>query len=243
MPVLTQSQLHDNITQVRQTLSRAAQQFGRNSHEIQLLAVSKTRGVADIQLAIACGLLQFGENYVQEALPKIQVLATFPDIVWHFIGPIQSNKTRLIAENFQWVHSLDSLKQAKRLHEQRPAHLPPLNICIQVNVSQEPQKSGILLNELVTFAQAISRYSRLQLRGLMTIPAYHEEFSLQRQPCHALYQAYQQLQMLGFQLDTLSMGMTDDMEAAIAEGTTMLRIGTGIFGERLPSPFVKPEKV
>jgi pyridoxal phosphate enzyme (YggS family) len=243
MSVLTQLQLYDNVTHVRQTLDRTAQQFGRNSHEIQLLAVSKTRRVADIQLAIACGLLQFGENYVQEALPKIQALATFPNIVWHFIGPIQSNKTRLIAENFQWVQSVDSLKQAKRLHEQRPAHLPPLNICIQVNVSQEPQKSGILLNELVTFAQAVTRYSRLQLRGLMAIPAYHEEFSLQRQPCHTLYQAYQQLQTLGFQLDTLSMGMTDDMEAAIAEGTTMLRIGTGIFGERLPSQFVKPENL
>lgn len=230
MPV-TLSELQHNLNHIRHTIAHAAQQFQRNLDEIQLLAVSKTRSVAELQLAMSSGLRQFGENYVQEALPKIQALAS-EALTWHFIGPLQSNKTRLLATHFDWVHSLDSLKHAQRLHEQRPTHLPPLNVCIQVNVSEEPQKSGIALAEVVSFAEAVIQLNRLRLRGLMAIPAYHDDFELQRHSFHLLQQAYQELRTCGFSVDTLSMGMTDDLVAAIAEGSTMVRIGTGIFGER-----------
>jgi len=231
MSIETQLQLHNNLVRVEQTIAEAAQQFGRNLEEIQLVTVTKSRTLKEIYFAIETGLQHFGESYVQEAFPKIEILST-SGIVWHFIGPIQSNKTQMIAKYFDWVQSLASLKHAQRLSDQRPDRLPPLNVCIEVNVDREPQKSGIPLEEVADFAREIGQFPRLQLRGLMAVPAHHEDFELQRQSCHALYQAYQQLKNLGFQLDTLSMGMTGDMVAAIAEGSTMLRIGTGIFGER-----------
>ncbi len=231
MSVETQLQLHNNFVRVEQTIAEAAQQFGRNVEEIQIVVVTKGRPTKEIYFAIETGFRHFGESYVQEAFTKIELLPT-RDMVWHFIGPIQSNKTQMIAKYFNWVQSLDSLKHAQRLNDQRLDHLPPLNVCIEVNVDREPQKSGVLLDEVADFAKEIQQFPRLQLRGLMAVPAHHEEFELQRQSCRLLSQAYQQLKMLGFQLDTLSMGMTGDMVAAIAEGSTMLRIGTGIFGER-----------
>jgi pyridoxal phosphate enzyme (YggS family) len=226
------STISHSLFQIKQRIAQAALQYGRSADDIQLLAVSKTRPVADIVSAMQGGQYQFGESYVQEAIPKIQALQGEKKLEWHFIGPIQSNKTRLIAEHFAWVQSLDSLKHAQRLHDQRPDDLPPLNVCIQVNVSAEPQKSGISLSELAAFAQALTKFPRLQLRGLMTIPAYSQDFTQQRLPFRLLHAVYSQLQKSSFALDTLSMGMTEDMEAAIAEGATMVRIGTAIFGER-----------
>lgn len=219
------------LSNIRQRIIMAAQQFNRDPNEITLLAVSKTHPVETIQIAIEHQQKCFGENYLQEAIPKIQHFAQ-QEIEWHFIGSIQSNKTRLISENFDWVQSLDSLKHAQRLNEQRPIELPPLNVCIQVNISQEPQKSGITLDELPEFAQELLNFPHLRLRGLMALPIWEETFEQQRLPFRALHQAYQTLQQQGFNFDTLSMGMTDDFEAAIAEGATMIRIGTAIFGER-----------
>jgi hypothetical protein len=219
------------LTTIRQKIKDTAQQFNRPPNSVQLLAVSKTRPLADVITAIEQGQYHFGENQLQEAVPKIQALTA--EAQWHFIGTLQTNKTRLIAEHFDWVQSLASLKHAHRLSEQRPATLPPLNVCIQVNISAEPQKTGIHLSELTSFAHAITKLTRLHLRGLMTLPAYCETFEQQRIPFRALYTAYRQLQEQGFDIDTLSMGMTDDMVAAIAEGSTMVRVGTGIFGTRV----------
>jgi len=226
--------ISETLNQVRQQIAQLAQQFSRSPDSVQLLAVSKTRPLADIRAAFEGGQHRFGENYLQEALPKIQALQSHP-LEWHFIGPIQSNKTRAIAEHFDWVHSLDSLTHAQRLNAQRPPLLPPLNVCIQVNLSQEPQKAGIKLAQLPLFAQTISQLPRLRLRGLMTLPAFTEDFEQQRLPFRTLHQAWLELQHLGFTVDTLSMGMSGDLAAAIAEGSTMLRIGTAIFGERIPT--------
>ncbi|RKZ85264.1 MAG: YggS family pyridoxal phosphate-dependent enzyme [Candidatus Parabeggiatoa sp. nov. 1] len=223
--------ISDALTTVRQRIAEAARQFARAPDSIQLLAVSKTRPVADIVTAIESGQRCFGESYLQEAISKIGALRNYP-LQWHFIGPLQSNKTRLIAEHFDWVQSLDNEKHAVRLNAQRPTHLPPLNVCIQVNISNEPQKSGIRLTELPTLAQAIAELPRLRLRGLMALPAPCADFNQQRLPFRALHTAYQQLQASGLALDTLSMGMTNDLAAAIAEGATLVRIGTAIFGER-----------
>ncbi|MFG1488153.1 YggS family pyridoxal phosphate-dependent enzyme, partial [Oceanospirillum sp. HFRX-1_2] len=172
-----------------------------------------------------------GENYLQESLDKQQELADL-DIIWHFIGPIQSNKTRAIAENFQWVHSVDRLKVARRLSEQRPAELPPLNICLQVNISAEASKSGITVDELPELAREVAALPNLTLRGLMAIPAPADTLDAQRKPLAALRQAMEAIKAEHPQLDTLSMGMSGDLEAAIAEGSTMVRIGTAIFGAR-----------
>ncbi|MEN9462009.1 MAG: hypothetical protein RIS84_2029 [Pseudomonadota bacterium] len=221
------------LQQIRQQIHTAALRFQREPAEIHLLAVSKTRPVADILSAYQAGQRDFGENYLQEALSKIHALQDYPALVWHFIGAVQSNKTRAIAEHFAWLHSLDDLNHARRLNRQRPEHLPALNICIQVNVSAEPQKAGISFEELPSFAAVVAEMPRLRLRGLMTLPAPAEDFAMQSVPLRALHEAYQHLQAQGFALDTLSMGMTDDLEAAIAEGSTMLRVGTGIFGARL----------
>ncbi|MDY6992568.1 MAG: YggS family pyridoxal phosphate-dependent enzyme [Pseudomonadota bacterium] len=216
---------------VNQQIIQAAEEFNRTAARIQLLAVSKTQPTAAILAAIDCGQRHFGENYLQEALTKIEALKEYP-LEWHFIGALQSNKTRAIAEHFQWLHTLDSHKQAQRLNEQRPESLPPLNVCIQVNISEEPQKAGVNLAELTPLAETVAELPRLRLRGLMTLPAYSAHFEQQRRPFRQLHQAYDQLQSTGLTLDTLSMGMTDDMKAAIAEGSTMLRIGTAIFGRR-----------
>jgi len=195
---------------------------------VGLLAVSKTKPASDLREAYAAGLRDFGENYLQEALGKQAELSGLP-LIWHFIGPIQSNKTRAIAENFAWVHSVDRLKIAQRLSEQRPADLPPLNICIQVNVSGEASKSGCTPEDLPALAQAISALPNLRLRGLMAIPEPTEDSDEQ----NAAFAAVRTLQdQLNLPLDTLSMGMSHDLEAAIAQGATWVRIGTALFGAR-----------
>jgi pyridoxal phosphate enzyme (YggS family) len=225
--------LNERLQQVQTRIARAAAEYGRDPAAIQLLAVSKTRPASDIAEAAAAGQRAFGENYAQEALLKIQAL-TGLNLQWHFIGPLQSNKTRLIAENFAWLHSLDDVRHAQRLNHQRPDNLPPLNVCIEVNISEEAQKAGIAPGEAENFAKLLQTLPRLRLRGLMAIPAPAPDFEQQRQLLRALRELYQQLQAQGYDLDTLSMGMSDDLEAAVAEGSTLLRIGAAIFGQRKP---------
>ncbi|SJM93704.1 putative enzyme [Crenothrix polyspora] len=207
-------------------LQEAAQ---RSPQSVLLLAVSKTKPASDIAIAYQAGQRHFGENYCQEALKKQQQLGAF-DITWHFIGPIQSNKTKAIAAHFQWVHSVDSVKIAKRLSDQRPVYLPPLNICLQVNISDEKTKSGIALTDLPTLCVAIETLPRLRLRGVMAIPSPQDDFELQRQPYQQLYQAVAKLNNPN--LDTFSLGMSGDLKAAIFEGATIVRIGTALFGSR-----------
>ncbi len=219
------------ITTIKQRIADIARQYNRSPESVQLLAVSKTRPISDIVAAIEYGQFRFGENYLQEAIPKIEALRDNKRLEWHFIGPLQSNKTRAIAENFDWLHSLCQLKHAQRLNNQRPEHLRPLNVCIQVNISEEAQKSGVYLNDLATLAGAVAELPRLRLRGLMTLPAPSQGFEQQCIPFRRLRMALEELQING--LDTLSMGMTNDMDAAIAEGATLVRIGTGIFGKRI----------
>jgi pyridoxal phosphate enzyme (YggS family) len=202
------------------------------------LAVSKTRPVVDVLAAVLAGQLDFGENYVQEGVDKILALRELsPDTtpVWHFIGPLQSNKTRLVAEHFTWVHAIERLKIAERLSEQRPEHLPPLQVCVQVNVSGEASKSGCAPAEACDLCRKVAALPRLKLRGLMCIPAPAAGFAAQCQPFVELRQIFLDLQGEGLALDTLSMGMSDDLEAAIHEGATLVRIGTAIFGERKKS--------
>jgi len=201
----------------------------REANSVQLLAVSKTKPAADISIAYQTGQRHFAESYLQEAIQKKQELASF-NITWHFIGPIQSNKTKLIASNFNWVHSVDRLKIAKRLSEQRPSHLPPLNICLQVNISDEETKSGVMLEQLPQLVSQVSCLPNLRLRGVMAIPEPETDFEKQRKPYNKLYQAVMQLNST--ELDTFSFGMTGDLKAAIAEGATVVRIGTALFGAR-----------
>ena len=222
------STIAENIAKVRARIREAAQASGRDFASIGLLAVSKTKPAAAIREAYACGVTDFGENYLQEALTKQVELTDLP-LAWHFIGPIQSNKTKLIAEHFHWVHSVDRLKIAERLSAQRPTGLPPLNICLQVNVSGEASKSGCAPEELPALAAAIGELPNLRLRGLMAIPEPTDDAAAQ----HAAFaQLRQLLQTLNPALDTLSMGMSHDLEAAIAEGATWVRIGTALFGAR-----------
>ena len=222
------STIADNILQVSSRIQAATQAANRSEDSVQLLAVSKTKPAEALREAYAAGLRDFGENYLQEALGKQLELADLP-LIWHFIGPIQSNKTRSIAEHFAWVHSVDRLKIAQRLSEQRPTDLPPLNICIQVNVSGEASKSGCTPQDLPALAQAISALPRLKLRGLMAIPEPTEDRAEQ----DAAFAAVQKLQAsLDLPLDTLSMGMSHDLESAIAQGATWVRIGTALFGAR-----------
>lgn len=216
---------------MRQQIAGIAANCGRDPDSVQLLAVSKTRSADELRQAIEAGLRAFGENYLQEALDKVAALQD-QEIEWHFIGPIQSNKTRPIAEHFDWVHSVDRAKVARRLSEQRPPHLPPLNICLQVNISEEPSKSGCLPQEVPTLAREIAVLPNLRLRGLMAIPAASDDPLEQRRPLAALRQLLEQLQSEHPALDTLSMGMSNDMEAAIREGATIVRIGTALFGPR-----------
>lgn len=227
------SHITENLQAVHATIVAAARNVGRNPSDIALLAVSKTFGPDAVLEAFNAGQRAFGENYLQEALDKMAVLqGRAPGLEWHFIGPIQSNKTRPIAEHFDWVHSVDRLKIAQRLSEQRPAHLPALNICLQVNISGEASKSGIAPEELPALARAVSALPRLSLRGLMAIPEPASGEAAQRQPLRALRLLAVQLRADGLSLDTLSMGMSADLAAAIAEGSTMVRIGTAIFGKR-----------
>ncbi|MGN4050254.1 YggS family pyridoxal phosphate-dependent enzyme [Pseudomonas sp. SM4] len=222
------STIADNISHVGSRIQTATQAAHRPENSVQLLAVSKTKPAEALREAYAAGLRDFGENYLQEALGKQLELADLP-LIWHFIGPIQSNKTRAIAEHFDWVHSVDRLKIAQRLSEQRPAELPSLNICIQVNVSGEVSKSGCTPDDLPALAAAISTLPRLKLRGLMAIPEPTDDRAEQ----DAAFAAVQKLQAsLDLPLDTLSMGMSHDLESAIAQGATWVRIGTALFGAR-----------
>ena len=227
------SQIAQQIAKVRQRIRQAATSAGRDAGAIQLLAVSKTQPIDQILAAIEVGQLAFGESYVQEAIPKIEALATArDDIEWHFIGPIQANKTMAIAQHFSWVHSIDRLKIAQRLSAQRPAHLPELNLCIQVNTSGEASKSGVRAQALPELVQVIQGLGGLCLRGLMTIPAPSTDPQAQRRPFAELRELMQSLNNQGADLDTLSMGMSQDLEAAVAEGATIVRVGTDIFGAR-----------
>jgi pyridoxal phosphate enzyme (YggS family) len=201
----------------------------RPRDSVQLLAVSKTKPATDIAALYRLGQRHFAENYLQEALQKQQQLAAF-NITWHFIGPIQSNKTKPIASHFSWVHSVDRLKIAQRLSEQRPEHLPPLNICLQVNISEESSKSGINLKELPELVDAVQQLPNLRLRGVMAIPEPETSYPKQRQPYRLLHQAVEQLNQP--KLDSFSFGMSGDLKAAIMEGATLVRVGTALFGER-----------
>ena len=220
-----------NLQAVRDAIKAAAFEAGRPTSEIKLLAVSKTFPPDALRAAYHAGQSCFAESYVQEALDKMAALKDLP-IEWHYIGPIQSNKTRAIAENFMWVHSMDRLKIAERLSEQRPAHLPPLQVCLQVNISMEPSKSGVAPEEAGALAHAIAKLPGLKLRGLMAVPAPSDDVVAQRLPFAQLRGLRDQLNRQGLQLDTLSMGMSHDFAAAIAEGATIVRIGTAIFGDR-----------
>ncbi|MFW3896500.1 YggS family pyridoxal phosphate-dependent enzyme [Pseudomonas bharatica] len=222
------STLADNLSTLAARIQAAATAAGRDPADIQLLAVSKTKPASAVREAFAAGVRDIGENYLQEALGKQAELADLP-LTWHFIGPIQSNKTRAIAEHFDWVHSVDRLKIAQRLSEQRPDHLAPLNLCLQVNVSGEASKSGCTPQELLALAQAVAALPRLRLRGLMAIPEPTDDRAAQ----DAAFARVRELQdSLGLGLDTLSMGMSHDLESAIAQGATWVRIGTALFGAR-----------
>ena len=229
--------LQANLDALHERITKAARAAGRDPSSVRLLAVSKAFGADAILSAAAAGQRAFGENYVQEAAAKIiGIQALRPDLAfeWHFIGPIQSNKTRAIAESFDWVQSVDRLKTAERLAEQRPTNLPLLNVLLQVNVSSEASKSGATPDELSELAIAVERLPRLRLRGLMVIPAPQTDVAQQRVAFASTNALFRQLREDGLKVDVLSMGMSDDLEAAIAEGSTMVRVGTAIFGARAP---------
>ncbi|MCX7193260.1 MAG: YggS family pyridoxal phosphate-dependent enzyme [Proteobacteria bacterium] len=221
-----------NLQAVRAAIAAAAASAGRAVNEINLLAVSKTFSEGAIREACQAGQICFAESYLQEALGKISSLQDLT-IEWHFIGPIQSNKTRDIAANFSWVHSVDRLKIAERLSAQRPVHLPPLQLCLQVNISDEASKSGVSPRDASMLAHAIVKLPNLQLRGLMAVPKPSDEVVVQRAGFARMRELYDQLNAEGLQLDTLSMGMSHDFSAAIAEGATMVRVGSAIFGSRI----------
>lgn len=221
------------LAQIRARITQAEQRWQREPGSVELLAVSKTRPLCELQVLNKCGQQAFAENYLQDALPKIAELNG--TITWHFIGPLQSNKTRQVAEHFHWLHTLERLKIARRLNDQRPAALPPLNVCIQVNISADPDKSGLTPEAAEVLAHELAALPRLRLRGLMTLPRQQNDFEQQRRPFRELHALYAQLCRRGFELDTLSMGMTGDLEAAIAEGSTLVRVGTGLFGPRKSS--------
>jgi pyridoxal phosphate enzyme (YggS family) len=223
----------DRLQQVHGRIARACAQAGRGVQSVTLLNVSKTFSADAVREAVAAGEHRFGENYVAEGVAKIAELADLRErLEWHLIGPLQSNKTRVVAEAFDWVHSVDRLKIAQRLSEQRPAHLAPLQICLQVNISGEASKSGLRPDEVAEIARAVAALPRLVLRGLMAIPEPAESLAAQRAPHRALRELMQSLQSQGLALDTLSIGMSADLEAAIAEGATLVRIGSAIFGTR-----------
>jgi pyridoxal phosphate enzyme (YggS family) len=223
---------NDRLHVVQTRIARAAAEAGRDAATVRLLAVSKTFGAAAVRDLAACGQREFGENYLQEALDKQAQLHDLP-LLWHFIGPIQSNKTRSIAEHFSWVHSVDRLKIAERLSAQRPAGLPPLQVCIEVNVSGEASKGGVATAGLPALADAVAALPGMQLRGLMAIPAPATDVAAQRAAFRQVRAAFEALVARGHPLDTLSMGMSADLEAAILEGATIVRIGTALFGERI----------
>ena len=232
----------NNLQQVNDRISRACQAAGRAREMVSLLAVSKTFGAAAVAEAAAAGQRAFGENYIQEGVDKILALREMVPyaLQWHCIGPIQSNKTRLVAEHFDWVHTVDRLKIAQRLSDQRPAHLPPLNVCIQVNVDGGDNKAGVPPEEALELALAVAKLPRLQLRGVMSIPEPYPEFAAQKAVHEAAHALFERIRVAlaahadahSAPWDTLSMGMTADLEAAIQAGSTMVRVGTGVFGAR-----------
>jgi pyridoxal phosphate enzyme (YggS family) len=229
------STIAQNLQAITDQIVATAQENGRAPQSVRLLAVSKTFGPDAVQAAVAAGQRAFGENYLQESLDKMRAVAELlPEtkLEWHFIGPIQSNKTRPIAEHFDWVHTVEREKIAQRLSEQRPAGMEPLNICLQVNISGEESKSGVAPHELAALAHKVAALPNLKLRGLMAIPEPAAEFEQQRAPFAQLRQLYEQLRADGLDLDTLSMGMSADMRAAIVEGATIVRVGSAIFGAR-----------
>lgn len=235
-PVGTQdSTIAQRLAGVQQRIAAAAHAHDRDPAGIQLIAVSKTKPAAMVAAARAAGQQHFGENYLQEALDKIRALPTpagETPICWHFIGDIQSNKTRDIAEQFAWAHAVNRFKIARRLSEQRPPDRPPLNVCIQVNIDAEPSKAGLAPDQVWALAEQMQELRGIRLRGLMAIPAQHDTPQAQRRPLAELRRLHDQLQAAGHALDTLSMGMSDDLEAAIAEGATHVRVGSAIFGAR-----------
>lgn len=227
--------IKDNLQQLHQQITTTALECDRNPNQIRLVAVSKTKPIDAIEHAIEAGQRLFGENYVQEGVAKIQYFqqqhSNF-DLEWHFIGPLQSNKTKLVAENFCWVHTIDRVKIANRLNDQRPKQLPPLNVLIQINISNEESKSGIKPDEMLTLAHAIAQQPNLKLRGLMAIPAAIQELEQQITTFKHMQYLYKQLQSQFDEIDTLSMGMSHDWQTAIINGSNMIRIGTAIFGNR-----------
>jgi len=220
-----------NLQTVRSRISTACAAAGRNVNEVTLLAVSKTFPADAVREAHAAGASDFGENYIQEAVDKQALLADLP-LTWHCIGPIQSNKTKLVAQHFAWAHSVDRLKIAQRLNEQRPADLPPLNVCLQVNIDGEASKSGVAPEDALALAREVAQLPRLRLRGLMTIPEPVDDFAAQLAVHRRARALFDELRAAGLALDTLSLGMSADLEAAIQAGSTMVRIGTAIFGGR-----------
>ncbi|BAH83404.1 YggS family pyridoxal phosphate-dependent enzyme [Candidatus Ishikawella capsulata] len=225
--------IKENLNEVRNQIMLHAIKYQRHPKDIKLLAVSKNKSISEIKEAIKFGQRFFGENYVQEAIKKIQQLNNFLSVEWHFIGTVQSNKSRLVAENFTWCHTINSLKIAQRLNDQRPTYLPPLNVLIQINISGEDSKSGVDLNILPTLAKVINNnLPYLKLRGLMTIPAREKDYKLQFSIYQKMSKIFHSMKLQYPDIDTLSLGMSDDMAAAIAAGSTLLRIGTAIFGSR-----------
>lgn len=221
----------ENLRKIRDLLAKAAVDAGREPGSVHLLAVSKKKPPAMVLEAAAAGQHDFGENQVSEGLEKMRATAR-DDLVWHFIGHLQTNKTRAVAEHYDWVHSVDRLKTARRLSEQRPAGLAPLNICLQVNVDREDSKSGVPEDALPALASQVAELPNLRLRGLMCLPAIRDDFNAQREPFARLRRLAEALASDGIETDTLSMGMSNDFRAAIFEGSTIVRIGTAIFGER-----------
>ena len=226
-------QIPDHLSATLARIARAAETSGRSVEQIRLLAVSKTKPIDDILAALAAGQRAFGENYLQEALPKIAALADYP-IEWHYIGRLQGNKTQDISRHFDWVHSLDNIKHAQRLSQQRSEALPPLQVCLQVNLSGEASKGGVAPDTLTQVAETVAQLPRLRLRGLMTMPDPNTTDAEQRAVFARLRRLLLELQQNGLDIDTLSMGMSGDLESAIAEGATIVRVGTGIFGPRKP---------
>jgi pyridoxal phosphate enzyme (YggS family) len=224
----------DHLQRVRQRIAQACTNANRRADAVALLAVSKTFGAGEVRQAFEAGQTAFGENYIQEAVEKIAQLTDLP-LQWHCIGPIQSNKTRLVAGHFDWVHSVDRIKIAQRLSEQRPPHLPPLQVCIQVNMDGGPTKAGVAPDDALALAQAVAALPQLRLRGIMTIPEPAIDF-VAACAVHTRARAlFDTINAAGMELDTLSMGMTADLEAAVASGSTMVRVGTAIFGGRPPA--------
>jgi len=223
--------IQSKLESVQSCITQAATEHKRAEGSVQLLAVSKTRTSGEITAAYNCGQDRFGESYLQEAISKIEQLRD-KAIEWHFIGRVQSNKTKIIAENFDWVHSIDKLKQAQRLNDQRPDSMPPLKICLQINIDNEESKGGVQPEDTKDLILEINQLPRLHLRGLMTLPSPRLGMDEQREPFRRLRELRDQLATPDLPLDTLSMGMSDDMEAAIAEGSTIVRVGTAIFGPR-----------